>query len=282
MEYYKPENESNLKWIILAVLAVLFAGNLYFILSGNSATFDADGLEFCRSIRDELLTMIATAITHCGDTIVIAVFCLILLVLPTRVRFGIPLTAAAVTAGVTQYIIKEIVERTRPDEAFWLIEADGFSFPSGHSNAGFVFYLFLMILLRRYLILNKYPSAAWLASIVFPVLVVLIGASRIYLGVHYPTDVIGGWLLGGVLLIILVNLYDTYYPLKNRLTFDPPSWGYVRRRRPWRRPSVHAHDDPLIEFPKNRSKWKRPNTTASRRAREEERRRIREERNKKD
>jgi hypothetical protein len=133
-----------------------------------------------------------------------------------------------------------------------------------------------MILLRRYFIIGGSYGAANLVSVVMPLLVAVIGASRIYLGVHYPTDIIGGWLLGSIILIIVVSLYDNFYPTKNRITFDAPSWEYARRRRPWRKPSVNQAEE-LIDFPKNRSIWKRPGTTAKRRAVEEERRRRNEE-----
>ncbi|MDR3225906.1 MAG: phosphatase PAP2 family protein [Clostridiales Family XIII bacterium] len=273
MEYYKQESHSNIKWIVMLVLAGLFAVDLWAAVSGISQSFDIDILQFAYGIRDDFLTIIFRFITQGGDTLVIAVICVVLVILPTRVRFGIPAACAAVIAGITHYVIKHLVERARPDESMWLIPEDGFSFPSGHANASFVFYLFLMILLRRYLILGKSYSAANLVSIVFPLLVAFIGGSRIYLGVHYPTDIIGGWLLGCVLLIIIMALYDNFYPAKNRITFDAPTWEYLRRRKPWRKPQVNHPLDERIEFPKNRSVWKRPGSTAKRRAVEEERQR---------
>jgi undecaprenyl-diphosphatase len=276
MEYYSQKTNSNAKWIVLIVLAALFVADLWSVLSGFSKSFDLDVMQFAYSIRDDFLSVIVEFITRAGDTVTIAVICAILAVLPTRVRFGIPAAGAAVVAGLSHYVIKHLVERARPDEAMWLIPEDGFSFPSGHANASFVFYLFLMILLRRYFIIGGSYGAANLVSVAMPLLVAVIGASRIYLGVHYPTDIIGGWLLGSILLIIVVSLYDNFYPTKNRITFDAPSWEYARRRRPWRKPSVNQAEE-LIDFPKNRSIWKRPGTTAKRRAVEEERRRRNEE-----
>jgi undecaprenyl-diphosphatase len=235
-------------------------------------------MQFAYGLRDGFLTEIVKVITRAGDTVTIAGICVVLVVLPTRVRFGIPAAGAAVIAGIMHYILKHLIERARPDEAMWLIPEDGFSFPSGHANAGFVFYIFLMILLRRYFILEGSAGGARLVTVVFPLLVAVIGGSRIYLGVHYPTDIIGGWLLGGVLLIIILTLYDNFYPAKNRISFDSPSWEYKSRRKPWRRPQISHPNEELIDFPKNRSNWKRPGTTARRRAaeaeREERRRRL--------
>jgi undecaprenyl-diphosphatase len=276
MEYYSQKTNSNVKWVVLIVLAALFAADLWSVLTGFSKPFDLDVMQFAYSIRDDFLNVIVEFITRAGDTVTIAVICAILAVLPTRVRFGIPAAGAAVTAGLVHYVIKLLVERARPDETMWLIPEDGFSFPSGHANASFVFYLFLMILLRRYFIIGGSYGAANLVSVAMPLLVAVIGASRIYLGVHYPTDIIGGWLLGSIILIIVVSLYDNFYPAKHRITFDEPSWEYARRRRPWRKPPVNQAEE-LLDFPKNRSIWKRPGTTAKRRAIEEEKRRRNEE-----
>jgi undecaprenyl-diphosphatase len=271
MEYYKQKNESNVKYVVLIVLAGLFAFDLWSVLSGFSRAFDLDVMQVVYHIRDDVLTVIAEFITRAGDTVTIAVICIVLVVLPTRVRFGIPAAAAATCAGLAHYVLSNLIERSRPDEAMWLIQETGYSFPSGHSNAGFVYYLFLMILLRRFFILNKSYGAANLVSVALPLLVAVIGFSRLYLGLHYPTDIIGGWLLGAILLIILVTLYDNFYPAKYRISYDAPSWEYARRRRPWRKPPVSGPAEDLIEFPKNRSKWKRPVTAAKRRAMEEAR-----------
>ncbi|MDR2163711.1 MAG: phosphatase PAP2 family protein [Clostridiales Family XIII bacterium] len=273
MEYYKPKNESNIKYVVLVVLIGLFVLNLWFVVTGLSETFDLNVMQFVYDIRDGFLNAIMKFITRAGDTVTIAVICVVLVVLPTRVRFGIPVAVAAVVAGIIQYILKHIIERARPDQAMWLIPEDGYSFPSGHSNASFVFYLFLMILLRRYFIIGKNTGAANLAFVALPLLVAVIGGSRIYLGVHYPTDVIGGWLLGSVILIVIVMLYDNFYPTKNRISFDAPSWEYARRKRPWRKPQVTGKVEDMIDFPKNRSTWKRPGSTAKRRVKEEERQR---------
>jgi membrane-associated phospholipid phosphatase len=166
--------------------------------------------------------------------------------------------------------LKEIIERARPDEAYHLVTASGFSFPSGHANTGIVFYLFLMILLRRYLILHDYKGIANAITLFFPLLTIAIGASRVYLGVHYPTDILGGWLLGSVLLIILVTLYDAFYPLKYRITYEQPAWDAMRKKKDWRRPANRNRDEQLIEFPKNRSPWKKGSASEKPRRGDEE------------
>jgi undecaprenyl-diphosphatase len=203
------------------------------------------------------VTIIAKGVTFCANTSTIAGLCAILLILPTRTGFGIPLAVAAGVSAGCHHLIKEIVERARPDDVYHLVTVSGYSFPSGHANTGLVFYLFLMILLRRYLILHDYKGVAYLLTLFLPILVFVIGVSRIYLGVHYPSDILGGWLLGGALLIVFVTIYDAFYPIKYRITYAPPAWEAMKKKRAWRRPANAGKDAQMIEFPKNRSPWKR-------------------------
>jgi len=127
-------------------------------------------------------------------------------------EIGGPVAVATGVGSVIQTLLKYVFARPRPDEMFWLVQENGYSFPSGHSNGSLILYMFLAILVGRLLILHAKPVSARVLRIVLAVLVILIGLSRIFLGVHYPTDVIGGWLLGAALLTLFVTIYDTYWP----------------------------------------------------------------------
>jgi hypothetical protein len=126
-------------------------------------------------------------------------------------------------------------------------------------------------------VLNKRYGLAVLESLVFSLLILFIGASRVYLGVHYATDVIGGWSLGACLLILFLTIYEEVYPVQLQFTEYQPGWGAMRKRRGWKRPQAQTKEEDMINFPKNRSAWRRPNTTAHRREQEERKRREQEE-----
>jgi undecaprenyl-diphosphatase len=99
---------------------------------------------------------------------------------------------------ITEVSIKELVHRIRPIS--WLgITASGYSFPSGHSIMTFVIAMELIIILRR---LNL---ARWYTCTVLLLIAASVGMSRVYLGVHWPSDVLGSWLMGSVII--------TAYPL---------------------------------------------------------------------
>jgi membrane-associated phospholipid phosphatase len=118
------------------------------------------------------------------------------LMLRGRWRASATLVVAYVITDATVAVVKLIVSRPRPDAS--LTEASGFSFPSGHSAMSMVVYGCLAFALAR--AVRGFPRVAF--ALAGGLLVVAIGLSRIYLGVHYPSDVIAGWTTGAAILIV--------------------------------------------------------------------------------
>lgn len=107
------------------------------------------------------------------------------------VAIAVPATSAVV------YVVKQLVERPRPDADVAVAHAPGFSFPSGHSAGTMALYATIGFVLAR-----GCRGPARTAIVAAAALIVLaVGASRVYLGAHYPTDVLAGWLTGAVLTI---------------------------------------------------------------------------------
>lgn len=98
-------------------------------------------------------------------------------------------------------MLKNTLKRPRPID-YRLIEETGYSFPSGHSMASMAFYGLLIYLIYRN-VKNKYLK--WTLICLLSVLIILIGISRIYLGVHYTSDVLAGFLVSLSYLIIYTN-----------------------------------------------------------------------------
>lgn len=98
--------------------------------------------------------------------------------------------------------MKNIVARPRP-EGFRLVEESGYSFPSGHSMVSMAFYGFFVYLIFKKV---KNPYLKWSSMIVISFIITAIGLSRIYLGVHYASDVIAGFCISISYLILFMNL----------------------------------------------------------------------------
>ena len=119
-----------------------------------------------------------------------------------------PLATAACIINLLIYkLFKALVQRPRPDRSFWLVLENGFSFPSGHSMNGMFCYGMMMYLAYRNIENARLRTGI---LILIGLLIPLIAFSRVYLGVHYPTDVIGGALRGFSLLMIATILLDEF------------------------------------------------------------------------
>ena len=104
-------------------------------------------------------------------------------------------------SALTNFSIKQIFQRPRPINTR-IIDESGYSFPSGHSMVSMAFYGYLIYLIHKN-IKNKYVKVA--LTLLLSILIISIGISRIYLGVHYTSDVIAGFLVAIAYLIIFVN-----------------------------------------------------------------------------
>ena len=163
-------------------------------------------------IRSDVLNPVMTVLTHTGDKgILFIALCLVLLIIPRTRRVGF-ITAAsiAIESILNNLLIKNIVARTRPyDEIEGLINLVGrqsdYSFPSGHTGAAFavagamlVVALFgLPMIENSGEVSRKDLSLSFkLISVLLIMYATLLAFSRMYVGVHYPTDVLCGLLLG--------------------------------------------------------------------------------------
>jgi undecaprenyl-diphosphatase len=113
--------------------------------------------------------------------------------------------------------LKQIFQRARP-ELHRIIEIGGYSFPSGHAMNAFTFYGILTFLLWRHITVKKGRMILILSS---SFMIFMIGLSRVYLGVHYPSDIIGGYLGSGCWLAVSIWAFQLY---KDKQTQQQMVW----------------------------------------------------------
>lgn len=119
---------------------------------------------------------------------------------------------ASLLAAPIFYALKEIVHRNRPTSSYAnSLGIHSYSFPSGHATMSFAVFMTLAYLISLRV---KRRSISRLITTLLLILVIFIGISRVYLGAHYPTDVVGGWIVGSIVLL-LIRAYVAAYESKN-------------------------------------------------------------------
>jgi len=196
---------------IAAVAALLIAavGLLAFmniaeeVVEGEAQAMDLRILQALRepgqpseAIGPDWLHEAATDVTALGsvtDLVIIVLVVAGLFAALRRFREAGVLIAAPLTALMANMMLKEVFGRDRPDLAYRAVEVVNPSFPSGHAMLSAVVYLTLGVLIVRFTDRRSVKVYALTAAIV---ITVLVGLSRVYLGVHWPSDVLAGWCVG--------------------------------------------------------------------------------------
>jgi undecaprenyl-diphosphatase len=182
---------------IIAVAAIFFFG--WFadeMRDGDTARFDDSIRVFVHSFASPFLTEVMRFASFLGSTLFlvllgIAVFGIFYYV--KRRRAAVLFAITTIGATVLLVTLKLAFNRARPEPFFDTVLPDSFSFPSGHSLASFCFYLALAAIVTNRVKNRSLQITIWIFA---AALVLLIGISRIYLGVHYPSDVLAGFVIG--------------------------------------------------------------------------------------
>ena len=195
-------------WLGGAALAFLaFVRITRELIEGDVSAVDRAILLAVARTRTPWLTVAAIDVTALGSITLVVLFSaftlMVLLVLRDRLG-ALQLLAASTGAGILTLLTKNIIERIRPEEVQRLITVSGFSYPSGHSVSTSALYLTIAIIAGRYVQHSGARAAIFLAV---SAVLIMVGASRVYLGVHYATDVVSGISLGAGWALVLAGFF---------------------------------------------------------------------------
>lgn len=194
----------RLEWLAAAFALLLLGLFLTFLSTFDRLqSLDLDALAALEQSRRKPWNHFFLELTALGSVTVltwISLASLAFLLLARRWRGALQLFLASSGNTALTFLVKTLAARPRPPLEGQLTVAGGFSFPSGHSSSSAAIYLTLTLLLWPAL-----PAGAprWIFFANSVVLVAMIGFSRAYLGVHYPSDVAGGLCLGTAIALLL-------------------------------------------------------------------------------
>lgn len=211
----------NLPYLIILFIALsIFVGGIkLFIKLTESlqtdllASYDTSISEAIVAYRSPALTSYFTFVTDLGDTLgylIMFVICTALFyAIFKNWKYVIQISVVLIMALSSNLLLKQFISRARPT-AEHLVTVKTLSYPSGHAMMAMAFYGFLIYLAHHFKISK---ITAWLVTIILVILILSIGVSRIYLGVHFPSDIAGGFIAGFIWVIfcaILFNLIQVF------------------------------------------------------------------------
>ena len=205
--------KNNWRWMLLFICLIGFLALAEDVFHQEIMNGDIVGYDIVSKLfKFNVSTPIAKFMTNFGGAIFVISLTTILFFVIKDKKIGISIITNLGIVTILNQIIKFIMQRPRPTE-FRIIEETGYSFPSGHSMVSLAFYGYLIYLIYKY-INNKHLKRTLI--IILSVLICIIGVSRIYLGVHYTSDVLGGFLISFAYLIIYIELVNKFVLEKNK------------------------------------------------------------------
>ena len=200
--------KKNYKYIILLICIIVLYAIIEDIFEKETIFIDLFVYKLIvLSMRNNILTSVFRVITNLGGAyflIIIAILCAIF-IKNKKIAFAIPINL--ILSTMLNLMLKNIVERPRPI-GYRLIDETGYSFPSGHSMISAAFYGLIIYFIWKNV---KNTNLKYISCILLALLILLIGISRIYLGVHYASDVLGGFTISIAYLIIFTSTFKAIY-----------------------------------------------------------------------
>lgn len=199
--------------VVVALIIVIGGINLFIELTDELTDdllpqYDQAITEYIISFRNPALTKYFIFVTHVGDLygylVVIIVSTFIAIVVYKQWKPVLQTVVVLLIAALSNVVLKRFIDRARPDLEH-LVSVETLSYPSGHAMSAMAFYGFVIYLFYNFKI-NKFLKVGIAIALVF--LILSIGISRIYLGVHFPTDIAGGYIAGFIWVVFCILLFN--------------------------------------------------------------------------
>ncbi|ASV32202.1 phosphatase PAP2 family protein [Maribacter cobaltidurans] len=199
--------------VIVSLIIVVGGINLFIELTETLktemlASYDTAITDYVLSFRNPMLTKYFVFVTDIGDVngylIVLTLFAIISWFVLKRWKYVLQATIVLALATVSNMALKRFIDRARPGIEH-LVSVKTLSYPSGHAMSAMAFFGFLIYLISK---LDIHRALKYFLILIFGLLILSIGISRIYLGVHFPSDIAGGFIAGFIWVVFCVLVFD--------------------------------------------------------------------------
>ena len=189
-------------WIVATIFIILFILWTIFVLKGYFISLDYQIFDFIhQNLLNRYIMFFLKGVTNLADLFFILLLIIIAFCCFKR-KLGTSITLNAIMVSLLNLLLKNIFMIARPD-TFNFIKETGFSYPSGHAMISLAFYGFIIYLIYKKM---KDKHLKCIFIFLFVLCIFLIGFSRIYLGVHHFSDIIGGYLISFAYLLLFIKL----------------------------------------------------------------------------
>lgn len=197
------------KWLLMSALILFFGIIAYLVSNDLTEGFDRFIYNIIAFNKNDILTGFYKFITGFASEIIVAFVSLTFFLVFKNKKYAFFVFLNAVNIVILNMLLKLTFMRDRPYELM-IITEDGYSFPSGHAMAALGFYGFIIYLIWHF---NLTKKVKIIFTILISILIILIGFSRIYLGVHYASDVLAGFMISSAYLIIYISFVKKHLKL---------------------------------------------------------------------
>ena len=199
--------------ISIVALLLLFSIIAILVNNNNNLVIDSKVYEIISKFEGNSITNVFKTLTYLGNAKMVAIFCVITLLLDkSKTKVALPITLAVMMDAIVNILLKNAFQRPRPSLEQLVLEKN-FSFPSGHAMVTATIFSMLIYLSYKYI---KRKNMRICSCSVCILLIILVGISRIYLRVHYFSDILAGWTLGIVITLIIIYIMNIFEKNKSK------------------------------------------------------------------
>lgn len=202
MDNIKELIKNKYKWIIFAMVSIIFIAIAEDVFEKEIFAFDGIIYNFLLNHRNNILNNFFKIMTNFGSAEFLIPLTILCIICIKNKKYKIMLPVNLIVIASLNIILKNVFVRQRPNE-LRLIEETGYGFPSGHAMASTAVYGLLLYIVFREVKNKKIRN---IACILLAILIFIIDMSRIYVGVHYASDVIAGTCLSIAYLILFIQI----------------------------------------------------------------------------